>query len=68
MGDADDESLPCVDQITIKTPNLKCRLNWCLIEFTDWRYIVNKYRSLHSIQCETREGEGIEFFGEHIQE
>jgi hypothetical protein len=23
-------SLPPIDQITIKTPNLKCRLYWCL--------------------------------------
>jgi hypothetical protein len=28
----------CMDQITIKTPNPKCRLYWCLIEFMDWRY------------------------------
>jgi hypothetical protein len=27
-----------MDQITIKTPNSKCRLYWCLIEFIDWRY------------------------------
>jgi hypothetical protein len=27
-----------MDQITIKTPNPKCRLYWCLIEFIDWRY------------------------------
>ncbi len=27
-----------IDQITIKTPNPKCRLYWCLIEFIDWRY------------------------------
>jgi hypothetical protein len=26
------------DQITIKTPNPKCRLYWFLIEFIDWRY------------------------------
>jgi hypothetical protein len=26
------------DQITIKTPNSKCLLYWCLIEFIDWRY------------------------------
>ncbi len=25
-------------QITIRTPNLKCRLYWCLIEFIGWRY------------------------------
>ncbi len=24
---------------TIKTPNPKCRLYWCLIDFIDWRYI-----------------------------
>ncbi len=31
--------IPCnMDQITIKTPNHKCRLQWCLIEFIDWRY------------------------------
>ncbi len=24
--------------IFVKTPNPKCRLCWCLIEFTDWRY------------------------------
>ncbi len=28
---------PC-DQITIKTPNPKCHLYWCLIEFIDSRY------------------------------
>jgi hypothetical protein len=27
-----------MDQITIKTPNPKCRLCWCLIEFIDWKY------------------------------
>ena len=27
-----------MDQITIKTPNHKCRFYWCLIEFIDWRY------------------------------
>ncbi len=27
-----------MDQITIKTPNSKCRHYWCLIEFRDWRY------------------------------
>jgi hypothetical protein len=27
-----------IDQLTIKTPNPKCRLYWCLIEFIDWRY------------------------------
>ncbi len=27
-----------IDQISIKTPNPKCRLYWCLIEFIDWRY------------------------------
>ncbi len=26
-----------IDQRTIKTPNPKCRLYWCLIEFIDWR-------------------------------
>ncbi len=29
---------PGIDQITIKTPNPKCRLYRCLIEFIDWRY------------------------------
>jgi hypothetical protein len=27
-----------MDQISIKTPNPKYRLYWCLIEFIDWRY------------------------------
>ncbi len=27
-----------MDQITIKTPNPKCRISWCLIEFIDWKY------------------------------
>ncbi len=27
-----------MDQITIKTPDPKCRLYWCFIEFIDWRY------------------------------
>jgi hypothetical protein len=27
-----------MEQIAIKTPNPKCRLYWCLIEFIDWRY------------------------------
>ncbi len=31
-------SIVYMDQITIKTPNPKCRLYWCLIEFIDWRY------------------------------
>ncbi len=29
-------SLPKIS-LTIKTPNPKCRLYWCLIEFIDWR-------------------------------
>jgi hypothetical protein len=27
-----------MDYITLKTPNPKCRLYWCLIGFLDWRY------------------------------
>ncbi len=27
-----------MDYITQETPNSKCRLYWCLIEFIDWRY------------------------------
>ncbi len=27
----------------IKTPNPKCRLYWCLIEFIDWRYSPSCY-------------------------
>ncbi len=27
-----------MDEGTIKTPDPKCRLYWCLIEFVDWRY------------------------------
>jgi hypothetical protein len=27
-----------MDQITMKTPNPKCRFYWCLIDFIDWRY------------------------------
>ncbi len=27
-----------MDQISIKTPNPKCRLYWRLIDFIDWRY------------------------------
>jgi hypothetical protein len=27
-----------MEQISIKTPNPKCRIFWCLIEFIDWRY------------------------------
>ncbi len=30
--------LTCMGQITIKTPNPKCRLYWCLIDFIDGRY------------------------------
>ncbi len=30
-----------MDQITIKTPNPKCRLYLCLIEFIDWRYSLS---------------------------
>ncbi len=29
---------PIMDQISLKTPNPKCRRYWCLIEFIDWRY------------------------------
>ncbi len=28
----------CMDQISTKTPNLKCRLYCCLIEVIDWKY------------------------------
>jgi hypothetical protein len=31
----------CIDQITIKTPNPKCRLYWGLLGFIDWRYTVS---------------------------
>jgi hypothetical protein len=27
-----------MDLLAVKTPNPKCRLYWCLIEFIDWRY------------------------------
>jgi hypothetical protein len=27
-----------MEKISIKTPNPKCRLYWCLIEFIYWRY------------------------------
>jgi hypothetical protein len=27
-----------MDEISIKTPNPKSRLYWCLTEFIDWRY------------------------------
>jgi hypothetical protein len=27
-----------MDYLTIKTPNSKCRLYWCFIEFIDWRH------------------------------
>jgi hypothetical protein len=33
--------MPCpviMDRISIRTPNPKFRLYWCLIEFIDWRY------------------------------
>ncbi len=30
--------LKTMDELTIKEPNPKCRLHWCLIEFIDWRY------------------------------
>ncbi len=35
---AKHEARHAMDQITIKTPNPKCRLYWCLIEFIDWIY------------------------------
>jgi hypothetical protein len=35
-----------MDQISIKTPNPKCRLYWCLIEFMDWRYSQTPFRPL----------------------
>ncbi len=27
-----------IDKIILRTPNPKCRLSWCLIEFIGWRY------------------------------
>ncbi len=30
--------VPNMDKMSIKTPNPKCCLYWCLIEFIDWRY------------------------------
>jgi hypothetical protein len=33
-----EQPAPPMDKITLKTPNPKCRLYWCLIEFRDWRY------------------------------
>ncbi len=32
------EGARTLDQLAINTPNHKCRLYWCLLEFTDWRY------------------------------
>jgi hypothetical protein len=32
-----DRNIMSIDQITIKTPNTKCRLYWCLIGFINWR-------------------------------
>ncbi len=37
-GEKDTVRQITMDQITIMNPNPKCRLYWCLIEFTDWRY------------------------------
>jgi hypothetical protein len=34
-------SIQPMDQITIKTPNPRCRLYWCLIELKEWRYTVS---------------------------
>ncbi len=31
-------SVHTMDQISMKTPNLKCRLHWSFLEFIDWRY------------------------------
>ncbi len=39
-----------IERITIKTPNFKCRLYWCLIEFIDWRY--NQTRRVFDPSCE----------------
>ncbi len=36
--DLNDMTVVPRDQITIKTPNTKCRIYWCLIEFIGWRY------------------------------
>jgi hypothetical protein len=27
-----------MDQISVRTPNPKCRLYWCFLELIDWRY------------------------------
>jgi hypothetical protein len=33
-----EKTIYSMDQISIKIPNPKCRLYWCLIELIDWRY------------------------------
>jgi hypothetical protein len=40
-----------MDQISIKTPNPKCRLYWCSIEFTDRKYSQSR-RCLRPLFCE----------------
>jgi hypothetical protein len=47
-------------QITIKIPNPKYRLYWCLIEFVDWEY--SQYVGIFDPSCE-----GIRICGEHLQ-
>ncbi len=57
-----------MDYKTIKKPNPKCRLNWCLLEFIDWRYsqscwffstgIVN-----YTVQCVSGGGGGYGVIG-----
>jgi hypothetical protein len=44
------------EKITIKTPNPRCRLHWCLTEFMDWRdsqscwyFLVNHCHSLYNV-------------------
>ncbi len=37
------------DQITIKTPNPKCRLYWCSVEFIEWSR--GRFKPKHRPKC-----------------
>ncbi len=58
-----------MDQRSINTPNPKCRLYWCLIEFIDWRHRQSwwYFRTLLWTSAPRREGIG-RLCGQHIQE
>jgi hypothetical protein len=62
------------EAITIKTPNPKCRLYWCLIEFKDWSGDTISHVGIFDPLCELAplyllsSSPPVGLCGQHLQE